>query len=458
MTEHDEDTTNNDSSSNNETLSANDEPVSKKKEKSIYGGIPGKEDKKLPQMSSSKRRINKKRDSLQELAEKYRLPKIEADAKVDTNRKPSFQGLKMGDLERELVRRVIKGDYDWVSNCLSKAKEVLFSDWAGGITRTSILYAANNADAEMCKLLLRYGGKELLEFKDIKNRDVIWYAKRRGLDVASLKGIASFRGLVDCWNFKVLLKSKETDNTTSKSVAKTKSTDRYSANTTSQAANSKDRSGDKTGSDKGEKSGSLHPSHSAPQLLPPSGVSQGGSDSECGINPNDPKDGTSFANVVNKSRYQKALGMAKSTNTKSSKNQGLMQHSQSEAKFPPADGEIKLNSMDDASVVSTRACSSLGSTQQLTDIEKHTSIMDERELLADDHLPSEASTTMLKNEGGGNPFSTRHNRGTKGFSQEDRTASILEEYGTKKRYGHRLPKIVDPGKEAKAGAKKKLRK
>lgn len=167
-----------------------------------------------PKMSSSLRQIQKKRDSLQELAEKYRLPKITVDAKVDTNRSGQtthFAGLKPGELEQELVRRVTQADYVWVGNCLSKAKEVLFSPWGGHITQTCILYAANRGDVEMCKLLLRYGGRDLLTYKDVKNRDAAWYARKHGIDVGALKGMASLKGLVDCWNFKVLQK-KNSDN------------------------------------------------------------------------------------------------------------------------------------------------------------------------------------------------------------------------------------------------------
>jgi len=148
----------------------------------------------------------------QRLAEKYNLPKIEAEARIDTNRygggekkKKLVPGLKPGDLEQELVKRVIKGDYDWVYNALQKAgRDLLFSEWGGGITKTCILYAANKADLEMCKLLLRYGGKELLAVKDLKNRDVAHYAAKHGFDIGSLKGMG--QGLVDCWNYRVLMR------------------------------------------------------------------------------------------------------------------------------------------------------------------------------------------------------------------------------------------------------------
>ncbi|CAD7963109.1 unnamed protein product [Amoebophrya sp. A120] len=145
----------------------------------------------------------------QRLAEKYNLPKIEAEARIDTNRfgmkKKPTPGLKPGDLEQELVRRVIKGDHDWVYNALQKAgRDLLFSEWGGGVTKTCILYAANRADLDMCKLLLRYGGKELLAVKDLKNRDVAHYARKHGFDIGSLKGMG--QGLVDCWNYRILMR------------------------------------------------------------------------------------------------------------------------------------------------------------------------------------------------------------------------------------------------------------
>lgn len=94
------------------------------------------------------------------MAEKYNLPKLEVDARIDTNRfgkANRMAGLKPGDLEQELVQRVVARDSDWVCNCLAKSgKELLFSEWGGGIAKTCILYAANAADIEMCKLLLRW--------------------------------------------------------------------------------------------------------------------------------------------------------------------------------------------------------------------------------------------------------------------------------------------------------------
>lgn len=50
-------------------------------------------------------------------------------------------------------------------------KGIIFSDWGGGICKTSILYAAKTGNEEMCKILMAFGGRELLKVKDIKGRD-----------------------------------------------------------------------------------------------------------------------------------------------------------------------------------------------------------------------------------------------------------------------------------------------
>ena len=42
--------------------------------------------------------------------------------------------------------------------------------------------------------------------KDIKNRDVAYYARKHGFDVAALRGMG--QGLVDCWNYKLLCKEQ----------------------------------------------------------------------------------------------------------------------------------------------------------------------------------------------------------------------------------------------------------
>jgi len=101
-------------------------------------------------------------------------------------RKLGFKNLEEyedGELEREFVDRVQQGEDAWVLNCLAAVgRRILFSEWAGGIARTSILYASKQGDQEMCKILLAYGGKELLKVKDLKGRDGEYYAKLHGID------------------------------------------------------------------------------------------------------------------------------------------------------------------------------------------------------------------------------------------------------------------------------------
>ncbi|CAD7945237.1 unnamed protein product [Amoebophrya sp. A120] len=120
-------------------------------------------------------------------------------------RKLGFKDLneyEEGELERDFVDKVQQGDDSWVLNCLAAVgRPILFSEWAGGVSRTCILYAAKQGDQEMCKILLAYGGKELLKVKDLKGRDGEYYAKLHGIDLLDLMQNTS---RIDCWNHKAL--------------------------------------------------------------------------------------------------------------------------------------------------------------------------------------------------------------------------------------------------------------
>ena len=79
-------------------------------------------------------------------------------------------------MEREFLHKVHAGDVAAVSALLSLyGKPLIWSEWAGGVCKTSILYAANKPDVELCKVLLRYGGMELMKVKDIKHRDLEYF-------------------------------------------------------------------------------------------------------------------------------------------------------------------------------------------------------------------------------------------------------------------------------------------
>ena len=53
----------------------------------------------------------------------------------------------------------------------------------------------------MCKILLAYGGTDLLNVKDLKSRDPQHFATQHGLD---LRQIMRHGLRIDCWNFSVL--------------------------------------------------------------------------------------------------------------------------------------------------------------------------------------------------------------------------------------------------------------
>ena len=55
-----------------------------------------------------------------------------------------------------LSRKVQANDLSWVTETLGKGgRDLLFSPYGSGLAQTSILYAAQNGQSEMIKLLLR---------------------------------------------------------------------------------------------------------------------------------------------------------------------------------------------------------------------------------------------------------------------------------------------------------------
>merc|ERR1712238_572641 len=115
---------------------------------------------------------------------------------VDTN----LAQYPEGQLESQFTAKVKEGDSQRVLDTLSKTgRELVESPFGGGFAKTSILYAAANADVQMCKRLIRYGGKELLKGQDLKKRDAYHYAKQKDFDIAKVTSDAS----VDCWNLKI---------------------------------------------------------------------------------------------------------------------------------------------------------------------------------------------------------------------------------------------------------------
>mmetsp|Transcript_5319 Transcript_5319/g.13452 ORF Transcript_5319/g.13452 Transcript_5319/m.13452 type:complete len:271 (-) Transcript_5319:573-1385(-) len=142
----------------------------------------------------------------QDLVKKLGIEKPTAYAVVDTNVSNGRRSAMMeqhadGELETLLLEKVKGKDLDWVKHTLSQCgRELFLSPYAGNIIKTSILYAAENGDSDMCKLLVRYGGKELLLVKNFKGRDARYFAEKHGIDIGKL----SCEATVDCWNLNTL--------------------------------------------------------------------------------------------------------------------------------------------------------------------------------------------------------------------------------------------------------------
>ncbi|CAD7950789.1 unnamed protein product [Amoebophrya sp. A25] len=162
--------------------------------------------KDLPRQDSKGSIAGQRRNSSKaiegELSRQYSKEPQRVTSKL---RRLGFKGLaeyEEGELEKEFVERVSRGDDEWVLNCLAAVgKAIIFSEWAGGVTKTTILYAAKQGDEDMCKILLAYGGKDLLKVKDLKNRDGEYFARLHGIDLLDLMHSSS---RIDCWNHKAL--------------------------------------------------------------------------------------------------------------------------------------------------------------------------------------------------------------------------------------------------------------
>jgi hypothetical protein len=63
-----------------------------------------------------------------------------------------LKNAKEGEWEKKLMEKIKAGDHAWVADLLQKTgKDVLLSPWAGGMTKTAVIYAAEKKDLEMCK-------------------------------------------------------------------------------------------------------------------------------------------------------------------------------------------------------------------------------------------------------------------------------------------------------------------
>ncbi|CAD7950810.1 unnamed protein product [Amoebophrya sp. A25] len=172
------------------------------------GKTPSKDGKTPRESTKSTGRISTVATETKEadLVKKLGIQKPVAYGVVDTNisnarRSSMADQYKEGELETAFVDKVKGGEIDWIKRTLAMCgRELLQSNFAGGIVKTSILYAAEKADLEMCKLLLRYGGRELLQVKNFKGRDAAYYAEKSGLDLSK----ASIEATVDCWNHRML--------------------------------------------------------------------------------------------------------------------------------------------------------------------------------------------------------------------------------------------------------------
>lgn len=97
------------------------------------------------------------------LCKKYGIEKIQGKGVVDTNVAGRVLGgggllskYAEGELECLFLEKVQANDVAWVAETLSKGgREVLFSPYGGGITKTCILYAAQEGNGEMVRTLVR---------------------------------------------------------------------------------------------------------------------------------------------------------------------------------------------------------------------------------------------------------------------------------------------------------------
>mmetsp|Transcript_27734 Transcript_27734/g.69965 ORF Transcript_27734/g.69965 Transcript_27734/m.69965 type:complete len:268 (+) Transcript_27734:143-946(+) len=112
-----------------------------------------------------------------------------------------FDSYQEGEIEAEFLEKVQNGDLAWVLDCLERVadRQIIYSKWAGGVTKTCLLYAIQNKDELMVRLLLHFGGRELLDAaRDFKGRSGYDFALKSGLELGVILGeIESAR--IDTW-------------------------------------------------------------------------------------------------------------------------------------------------------------------------------------------------------------------------------------------------------------------
>jgi len=88
-----------------------------------------------------------------------------------------------GDAENQFMSSVIAGDVQKVTNLMNRCPNIAKSDFAGGVSGTSMLYAIRTKNLDMIKVLYKSIGKVSLDVQDYKGRNAVEYARSAGLDL-----------------------------------------------------------------------------------------------------------------------------------------------------------------------------------------------------------------------------------------------------------------------------------
>jgi len=88
-----------------------------------------------------------------------------------------------GDAENQFMSSVIAGDVQKVMNLMNRCPNIARSDFAGGVSGTSMLYAIRSKNLDMIKVLYKSIGQVSLDVQDYKGRNAVEYARSAGLDL-----------------------------------------------------------------------------------------------------------------------------------------------------------------------------------------------------------------------------------------------------------------------------------
>eukprot|EP00397_Hematodinium_sp_SG-2012_P018280 GEMP01018722.1.p1 GENE.GEMP01018722.1~~GEMP01018722.1.p1 ORF type:complete len:213 (+),score=33.34 GEMP01018722.1:77-715(+) len=115
--------------------------------------------------------------------------------------KVNFYPCVPGEVENDLLDKVIRGDVAKVIAICSKHPNIFESKWGGGLTKTSLLYACKRGNLDMIKALYLHFGPRSLEVQDYKGRRAVDYAKDCGINLSDFLDRVDKDSKLKMWSY-----------------------------------------------------------------------------------------------------------------------------------------------------------------------------------------------------------------------------------------------------------------